>query len=60
VQSRIKRLVFGAFDEKAGAVGSVWDLIRDYKAMQKIEVVSGILGKECAEIITEFFEIRRK
>jgi tRNA(adenine34) deaminase len=59
-QSRIKRLVFGAFDEKAGAVGSVWDLIRDYKAMQKIEVVSGILGKECAEIITEFFEIRRE
>jgi tRNA(adenine34) deaminase len=59
-QSRIKRLVFGAFDEKAGAVGSAWDLIRDYKAMQKIEVVSGILGKECAEIIKEFFEIRRR
>ena len=42
-QSRFSRLVFGAFDEKAGAVGSVWDLIRDQRALTKIEVVSGVL-----------------
>ena len=42
-QSRIKRLVFGSFDEKAGAVGSVWDLLRDPRALHKLEVLSGIL-----------------
>ena len=41
-QSRFSRLIFGAFDEKAGAVGSVWDLIRDQRALTKIEVVSGV------------------
>ena len=41
-QSRFKRLVFGSFDEKAGAAGSIWDLIRDARALTQIEVVSGV------------------
>ncbi len=58
-QSRFKRLVFGAWDEKAGAVGSVWDVIRDQRNLNKVEVVSGILEKECSAILTNFFEGKR-
>ena len=58
-QSRFSRLVFGAFDEKAGAVGSVWDLIRDQRALSKIEVVSGILQDECAQLLKDFFANKR-
>jgi len=58
-QSRFKRLVFGAWDEKAGAVGSVWDVIRDQRNLNKAEVVSGILEKECSAILTNFFEDKR-
>ena len=59
LQSRLKRLVFGAFDEKGGAVGSVWDLIRDPRALTKIEVVSGVLLDECAGILKDFFTNKR-
>jgi tRNA(adenine34) deaminase len=58
-QSRFSRLIFGAFDEKAGAVGSVWDLIRDQRAVSKIEVVSGVLQDECAGILKDFFANKR-
>ena len=58
-QSRIKRLVFGSFDEKYGAVGSVWDLLRDTRAIYKPEVLSGVLEKECGELLTEFFNTKR-
>jgi len=58
-QSRFSRLVFGAFDEKAGAVGSVWDLIRDKRALSKIEVVSGVLQDECAQLLKDFFANKR-
>jgi tRNA(adenine34) deaminase len=58
-QSRFSRLVYGAFDEKAGAVGSVWDLIRDPRALTKIEVVSGVLLDECAGILKDFFTNKR-
>ena len=58
-QSRFSRLVFGAFDEKAGAVGSVWDLIRDQRAVSKIEVVSGVLQDECVGILRDFFANKR-
>ena len=54
-QSRIKRLVFGSFDEKYGAVGSVWDLLRDTRAIYKPEVLSGVLEKECLLILKYFF-----
>ena len=59
VQTRMKRLVFGAFDEKAGAVGSIWDVIRDARALTKMEVISGVLEKECAQVLTNFFKGKR-
>ena len=58
-QSRMKRLVYGAFDEKAGAVGSIWDVIRDPRALTKIEVVSGVLADECAVLLKDFFNTKR-
>ena len=58
-QSRIKRLVFGAWDEKAGAVGSVMDVIRDPRTLTKVEVVTGIMGKECSEVLSNFFNTKR-
>ena len=54
-QSRIETLVFGAWDEKAGAVGSVWDVLRDPRAIHKMEVIGGVLEAECAELLTNFF-----
>jgi tRNA(adenine34) deaminase len=59
LQSRIKRLVFGAFDQKAGAVGSSLDVIRDVRALSKVEVVSGVLENECARLLTDFFATKR-
>ena len=58
-QSRIKRLVFGSFDEKYGAVGSVWDLLRDTRAIYKPEVLSGVLEDECAQLLSDFFTTKR-
>ena len=54
-QSRINTLIFGAWDEKAGAVGSVWDVLRDPRAIHKMEVVGGVLEAECAQLLTNFF-----
>lgn len=54
-QSRISHLVYGAWDEKAGAVGSVWDVLRDPRSIFKVEVTSGVLQRECAELLKEFF-----
>ncbi len=59
LQSRLKRLVFGAFDQKAGAVGSSLDVIRDVRALSKVEVVSGVFEKECAKLLTDFFATKR-
>ena len=58
-QSRFKRLVFGTWDEKAGAVGSVWDLVRDGRSLNKVEVVSGIMEKESSEVLSNFFNTKR-
>lgn len=58
-QSRISNLIFGAWDEKAGAVGSIWDVIRDPRALYKINVTSGIRETECAKLLTQFFEGQR-
>jgi len=58
-QSRIKTLVFGAWDEKAGAVGSVWDILRDPRTPHQVEVVAGILEEECAALLREFFKEKR-
>lgn len=54
-QSRISKLVFGAWDEKAGAVGSVWDVLRDPRSIFKVEVTSGVLEDECAALLKDFF-----
>jgi len=58
-QSRMKRLVFGAFDEKAGAVGSIWDVLRDPRALNRPEVVSGVLADQCALLLKDFFNKKR-
>jgi tRNA(adenine34) deaminase len=54
-QSRISDLVFGAWDEKAGAVGSVWDVLRDPRSIFKVNVTSGVLATDCADELKEFF-----
>lgn len=59
VQARIGRIVFGAFDDKAGAVGSLWDVVRDRRLPHRPEVVSGVLADECAAILSEFFKTQR-
>ena len=59
LQSRIKRLVFGAWDKKAGAVGSMMDVVRDPRALTKSEVISGIMEKECSEVLSNFFNTKR-
>ncbi|WP_235024014.1 tRNA adenosine(34) deaminase TadA [Streptomyces sp. WAC05374] len=58
VQSRVDRLVFGALDEKAGAVGSLWDLVRDRRLNHRPEVIHGVLAEECAALLTRFFRDR--
>jgi tRNA(adenine34) deaminase len=58
-QSRISKVVFGAWDEKAGASGSVWDLLRDPRALHKVEVTSGVLEEECSAMLKEFFSEQR-
>ena len=58
-QSRFKRLVFGTWDEKAGAVGSVWDLVRDTRSLNKVEVVSGVMEQECGQVLKSFFSSKR-
>ena len=57
--SRISNLIFGAWDEKAGAVGSVWDVIRDPRALYKINVTAGVRESECAKLLSDFFEAQR-
>ena len=58
-QSRIERVVFGAWDEKAGAVGSVWDILRDPRAPHQVEVIAGVLEDECSGLLREFFKEKR-
>jgi tRNA(adenine34) deaminase len=58
-QSRISNLIFGAWDQKAGAVGSVWDVIRDPRALHKVNVTAGIRESECAKLLTDFFKGQR-
>ena len=54
-QARISKVIFGAWDEKAGAAGSVWDVLRDPRAIHRVEVESGVLEKECAALLSDFF-----
>ena len=53
--ARIGRLVLGAWDPKAGACGSVWDLVRDRRATHRVEVIGGICEPECSQLLLDFF-----
>ncbi len=57
--ARIPRLVFGAWDEKAGAVGSVYDVLRDRRLPHRVEVETGVLADESVALLAEFFGSRR-
>jgi tRNA(adenine34) deaminase len=57
--ARIPRLVYGAADPRAGAAGSVWDVLHDPRLGQPVEVLGGILADECAAMLRDFFERRR-
>ena len=57
--ARVQRVVFGAWDPKAGACGSVWDLTRDPLATHTVEVVGGVRAEEAAALLVDFFEGRR-
>ena len=59
VLSRVDRLVFGAFDAKAGAVGSLWDVVRDRRLNHRPEVVSGVLADESTALLLDFFATHR-
>jgi tRNA(adenine34) deaminase len=59
VLSRVERVVFGAFDPKAGAVGSLWDVVRDRRLNHRPEVVSGVLAEESTALLGDFFRSQR-
>jgi len=59
VLARVRRLVFGAWDDKAGAVGSLWDVVRDRRLNHRPEVLAGVRQDECAALLTRFFADRR-
>ena len=58
VQSRVGRVVYGAWDEKAGAAGSLWDVVRDRRLNHRPEVIHGVLETDCAALLTAFFRDR--
>ncbi|HVE74601.1 MAG TPA: tRNA adenosine(34) deaminase TadA [Mycobacteriales bacterium] len=60
VLARVDRLVYGAADPKAGAVGSLWDVVRDRRLNHRPEVVAGVLAAECGQLLTDFFAERRR
>jgi len=59
VLARVDRLVFGAYDEKAGAVASLWDVVRDPRLNHRVEVVGGIMAEACGEPLRDFFASHR-
>jgi len=59
VNARIARVIYGARDEKAGALGSIYDIGRDGRLNHRFEVIAGVMEPECAEIMREFFRARR-
>ncbi|MER7558062.1 nucleoside deaminase [Nocardioides sp. NPDC126508] len=59
VLARVERIVFGAFDDKAGAVGSLWDVVRDRRLNHRPEVVAGVLAEEQRTLLEDFFGAQR-
>jgi tRNA(adenine34) deaminase len=57
--ARLDRVVYGATDPKAGAVGSLWDVLRDTRLNHRPEVIGGVLAEECGALLRDFFESRR-
>lgn len=60
VLARVARVVYGAIDPKAGAVGSLWDVVRDRRLNHRPEVIAGVLADECGELLREFFRDHRR
>jgi tRNA(adenine34) deaminase len=59
VLARVARVVFGAWDPKAGAAGSLWDVVRDRRLNHRPEVIGGVREAECAALLAEFFAVKR-
>jgi tRNA(adenine34) deaminase len=59
IEARVARLVYGAPDPRAGAAGSLWDVLRDRRLSPQVEVIGGVLEEECAALLREFFARRR-
>jgi tRNA(adenine34) deaminase len=59
VLARVSRLVFGAWDPKAGAVGSLWDVVRDSRLNHRPEVIAGVRAADCSALLADFFAARR-
>jgi len=59
VLARVARLVYGAVDDKAGAVGSLWDVVRDRRLNHRPEVIMGVAAEECSALLATFFAARR-
>ena len=59
IQARVKRVIFGAYDPKAGAAGSRFDILRDTRHNYQVECISGVLAKECSDYLSRFFKNRR-
>ena len=59
VLARVARVVYGAPDPKAGAAGSLWDVVRDRRLNHRPEVVAGVLERECGDLLRDFFGVRR-
>jgi len=57
--ARLDRVVYGAADPKAGAAGSLWDVLRDTRLNHRPEVIGGVLAEECGDLLRDFFESRR-
>ncbi len=60
LQARIPRIVYGASDPKAGAIDSLYQLLRDIRLNHRAETVGGVLAAECSEMLTRFFEAQRQ
>lgn len=59
IAARIPRVVFGAWDQRVGAAGSIMDLLRDQRLGKPVEVIPGVLEQECAALLKEFFDKKR-
>jgi tRNA(adenine34) deaminase len=60
LQARVSRVVFGAYDSKAGAAGSRFDILRDTRHNHQVECVGGVLAEECGNVLKDFFKTRRQ